>query len=199
MEINLSILTELALTTVYFLTAVFTAVAIEEFFTPPPALQPCKKRGRHLFSYIAIWTLTIFPATIALCKACEIVSKAMGFNLPEQQIKLILQSPTVEPTTKAILLVFVILSQPLLEEAVFRRYLFRNFLRVKVIKPTVAMILSGVLFAVAHQNVLIFLPLWFLGSAIAWLYYKTGTLIAPIITHCLFNLINVILLFVITQ
>ena len=53
---------------------------------------------------------------------------------------------------------------------------------------------SGFLFALVHVNAASFLPLWFLGCAFAELYRRTGTILAPMTAHALFNAANLALL-----
>lgn len=195
MDFNTEILTSLALTTIFFLVVLGVAVVIEDFFKPPPPLPFSPQKGRKLLYNLVVWMLFVFPVTMTLNLACETATKAMGYNFPKQELISILQSPMLETLTKITVLTFIVISQPLLEEVIFRRYLFRNLLRFKTINPAIAIIISGVLFAAIHGKALIFLPLCFFGSAIAWLYYRTGTILAPITAHCCFNLVNAILLF----
>jgi membrane protease YdiL (CAAX protease family) len=64
----------------------------------------------------------------------------------------------------------------------------------KLCRPSVAMVLSAIPFAAIHLSASIFLPILLLGIVLAWLYEKTGNLLAPIATHMVFNAINVVLL-----
>jgi membrane protease YdiL (CAAX protease family) len=60
--------------------------------------------------------------------------------------------------------------------------------------PWLAMPLSALAFAAIHLSAQIFLPIFVLGLLLAWLYEKTGNLLAPVTAHTLFNAINVALL-----
>ena len=51
--------------------------------------------------------------------------------------------------------------------------------------------LSG---AFIHVNAATLLPLWFLGVAFAWLYWRTGSILAPMLAHFLFNATNLALI-----
>lgn len=110
-------------------------------------------------------------------------------------------------------LAFVLLAAPLLEEALFRGLLYalpsRKGLarvltgRVFQVVDWIIIILSSVLFAAAHylaqpwpDNA--FLSLFFFGVAQCWLYRKTN-LWCAMLNHALFNLTNLVLLFVIPQ
>ena len=59
--------------------------------------------------------------------------------------------------------------------------------------PVVPLLLSGAVFAAVHLHACTFLPLWFLGVAFAWLYWKSGTLFSTMRCHFLFNLVNLIM------
>ena len=56
--------------------------------------------------------------------------------------------------------------------------------------PLVAALVSGAVFAAVHLHAATFVPLWFLGVAFAWLYWKSGTIFSSMLCHFLFNLIN---------
>ena len=55
------------------------------------------------------------------------------------------------------------------------------------------MLLAGFLFALVPITPATFIPLWFLGIAFAWLYVRTGTLLAPMAVHFTFNAVNLAL------
>lgn len=94
---------------------------------------------------------------------------------------------------KSLLVAVVVFEAPLLEEPIFRGVIFRGFARKMPFWAAAA--LSGFVFALVHVNAASLLPLVFLGVAFAWLYRRTGTILAPMTAHFLFNLTNVVLLF----
>jgi membrane protease YdiL (CAAX protease family) len=59
--------------------------------------------------------------------------------------------------------------------------------------PVVSALISGAVFATVHFHAATFLPLWFLGVAFAWLYWKSGTVFSSMLCHFLFNLVNLVL------
>ena len=69
--------------------------------------------------------------------------------------------------------------------------LFGGLTKIMPIWP--AILLSGLVFAVIHINAATLIPLWFLGVAFAWLYVRTGTLLAPMAVHFTFNAVNLAL------
>ena len=49
------------------------------------------------------------------------------------------------------------------------------------------------LFAAVHIHAATFVPLFVFGLILAWIYERTDTLLAPILTHSIFNTINFVL------
>ena len=86
----------------------------------------------------------------------------------------------------------VLIEAPLLEEPLFRGVIFRGFASSLPIWAATA--LSSLLFALVHANAPSFIALCFLGCAFAWLYRRTGTILAPMTAHALFNAANLALL-----
>lgn len=95
-----------------------------------------------------------------------------------------------------LLVVFAVGLAPLYEELLFRRVLFGRFLRGGW--PWLGLVLSSLAFALVHEvpglsdnPPAAVLQLWLsyagMGAAFAWLYWRTGTLWAPILAHGLNN------------
>ena len=103
-----------------------------------------------------------------------------------------LQPGTYPTGLRFVLMGFVLFEAPLLEEPLFRGILFRGL--DKTCSTRVAMVLSGFVFALIHVNAATLLPLWFLGVAVAWLYWRTGSILAPMLAHFLFNATNLALI-----
>ena len=103
----------------------------------------------------------------------------------------------------------------MLEEIIFRWLLWRLpaklSRRIRWRTPSVgrwpvaaAAVLSSSLFSAAHYITqpfpdAAFIALFFFGLAQCWLYTKTNRLWCPALNHMLFNVTNLILLFVIPQ
>ncbi len=94
---------------------------------------------------------------------------------------------------RAALVLVVLFQAPLLEEPIFRGVIFRGF--SKTLPLWAAVLLSGGIFALVHVNAASFIALWFLGAAFALLYHRTGSILAPMTAHFLFNATNLALLF----
>ena len=118
----------------------------------------------------------------------ELLSRLADIDLADQDLVKVVASNTLSPSGKVLLYAFLLLEAPLLEEPLFRGVTFGGL--TKIMPVWLAMLLSGFLFAFVHVNAATFIPLWFLGVAFAWLYVRTGTLLAPMAVHFIFNATN---------
>lgn len=82
---------------------------------------------------------------------------------------------------------------PLAEETLYRGILFAGLAQRLPFVP--AALISGLLFAIPH-GLGVFAPILVLATGLAWVYWRTGTLWAPIITHAVVNAISLGILFV---
>ena len=119
------------------------------------------------------------------------LERLFDLKLAGQDLVLWLQPGTYPISIRLLLMGFALFEAPLLEEPLFRGVIFRGF--ATAMPLWAAMALSGFAFALIHVNAATFLPLWYLGVAFAWLYWRTGTILAPMLAHFLFNLINLVL------
>ena len=147
------------------------------------------------------WFLPITAVAMGLAWASEQVALLMGFDPPPQDLVRIFTDPSVSWKVKARLAALAVLAAPVVEEFVFRMGLFNlcRWIGAKVRKvewrgvstfPIVSALVSGAVFAAVHLHAATFAPLWFLGVAFAWLYWKSGTIGSSMLCHFLFNLIN---------
>jgi len=79
-----------------------------------------------------------------------------------------------------------------MEEFVYRGFLFNALLRYAPV--WIAALVSGLLFGISHGSLSAFLPLAASGVVLAYVYQRSGSLTASMISHALFNLINVALI-----
>lgn len=80
----------------------------------------------------------------------------------------------------------ILIFAPLLEEIIFRKILFTGL--NKKYNIYVALINSSLIFSLIHFNFLQSFETFFGGLLIGWIYFKTKSLIYPIIAHFLNNL-----------
>lgn len=93
----------------------------------------------------------------------------------------------VEETPVWILLLFVVLLAPLVEELIFRK-LFID--RLSCFGDKTAILFTSALFGIAHGNFYQFLYTFLLGLLLGYLYTRTGKLRYPFLLHALTNLLG---------
>lgn len=165
----------------------------------------------------------IAAATIGLCFLTQAIAKLFGIDLPDQKnveiVRQWLGSAFDSPRNFGIcafLLAQVLVLLPMVEEAVFRLLLFMLPLRIAARhagRPTgdgrqpgpIGYSLAAVsssLFSAAHYIAqpfpdAAFIALFFFGLSQCWLYTRTERIWCPMLNHFLFNLTNLLLLFVV--
>ncbi|MBM3840092.1 MAG: CPBP family intramembrane metalloprotease [Verrucomicrobia bacterium] len=142
--------------------------------------------GRALLLSVTIG-IVILPMAWSLARVSAKLMARLHFDPVVQDTVQTLQ--TAESTELKILLgVLAVLVAPVAEELVFRGILY------PVIKqqgfPRLALWGTSLLFAAIHNNAMIFLSLTLLAVILTLLYETTNNLLAPIVTHSLFNLAN---------
>ena len=80
---------------------------------------------------------------------------------------------------------------PVVEELVFRGFVFNALLRY--VNVGLAAAGSGIIFGLAHFDATAFFPLACAGVVLAFVYYRSGSLTASMLTHGGFNAVNVVL------
>ena len=90
------------------------------------------------------------------------------------------------PSFKLLLLALVGVAAPLVEETMFRGLLYPAM--AARIRPALAIPINGLLFALVHADLPVLLPLLALGSVLAYLRHRTGSVLPGMITHGLWNL-----------
>jgi len=123
---------------------------------------------------------------LLLFLACTIVAANMVVGLfvrlPEPRDLFVFGR---EPAHIAIMALLVLLAAPLAEEIFFRGFLLQGLARRLTFWP--AAIISSALFALAHVWWQFYLPVFVLGLAFAWLFWRTGSLWAAIAAHATIN------------
>ena len=148
----------------------------------------------------------IAAATIGLCYLTQLVAKGFGIELPDQANIEIVKRYAGWNWNFAFLCLQIIVLLPALEELIFRWLLFK--LPTKLITYHLSLIttaaISSLLFSAAHYLFqpwpdAAFIALFFFGLAQCWLYKKTAHLWCAILNHGLFNLTNLVLLFILPE
>lgn len=95
---------------------------------------------------------------------------------------------------KATLILLAVVMAPLFEEIVFRGIIMKGLIN-KGTKPKTAIIISAIVFGLVHANPWQFVGAVLLGSVLGLVYYKTKSLLLPILLHAFNNLCSAILIF----
>jgi membrane protease YdiL (CAAX protease family) len=111
---------------------------------------------------------------------------------PADQTAVALMVAAKAPWLEIYLGVFTVVIAPVAEEFIFRGVLFPTVRQLGY--PRFAWFGVSALFALIHFDLAIFVPLFVLALALTWLYEKTGSLLAPVVAHSLFNAANLAVL-----
>ena len=166
------------------------------------------------------FTLKAWPviaaATIGLCFLTQAAAKLFGVDLPDQAQVEFVRRHAGWNLAFAFIVAQVAVLVPVLEEALFRWLMWRLPAALAGGAAAVpAAVASSALFSFAHYvdyAALVsrrtfaltgwnsaFLALFFFGLAQCRLYRKTGRIWCPMLNHALFNLTNLILMFVVPE
>jgi len=85
--------------------------------------------------------------------------------------------------------IMVCILAPIFEEILFRGIILKGMLNNKL-NPATAIIVSGIIFGTAHLNPWQFVGAGLLGSIFGFVYYRTKSLLLPIILHALNNTLS---------
>ena len=130
------------------------------------------------------WGIVAWIGASLASAAVVTVLEALGLEIEPQAAEQALG--LVEPWVAVLAIVIL---APIAEELFFRGVVFNAYLRER--GPRLAYIGSAALFAVIHLSIVALLPIFLLGLALAWVYDRTGSLLAPIVMHAVVNGISV--------
>ena len=86
------------------------------------------------------------------------------------------------------------IAAPIFEEIMFRGFLLPSLTRYTSVNG--AIVISGLIFAIAHLSLSEVLPLATLGIVLGFVYSRSRSLLAPMLLHCLWNSGTLVSLFV---
>ncbi|MCE2464947.1 MAG: CPBP family intramembrane metalloprotease [Dehalococcoidia bacterium] len=135
-------------------------------------------RKRVLF-FMAL-PIPVFLVSLGFTVAYTLVVTALGWHALEPP------EPSLgdfEPVGASLIMVFIIVAVlvPFAEEVLFRGFIFPGI--SNSIGPIKAALVTSVLFALAHQQVGVFIPIFVTGLMLAWLYHKSGSIWPSFIAH----------------
>ena len=93
--------------------------------------------------------------------------------------------------TMMVLILFVVVLAPLVEETLFRGLLYTAL--AEKLPPAATILISGAVFGLVHLEVPALMPmLVILGWILGWLRYKSGSIVPPLILHMVNNALAVL-------
>lgn len=155
--------------------------------SPTPPLS-----RREAAAWGALGLLLAFPLVVVSSLIWHFVLRTWGYEIAFQEVVsrlLEIENPILFILT----LLSVAILAPVWEEIIFRAGLFR--LLHNRLSFWGAAVLSGAIFAAVHASLPQFAALWVLGIVLAFVYQRTGSLLAVICLHGFFNLNTIWLIF----
>lgn len=156
--------------------------------------------GRHLL-FGAIAGAILVPAAGLVNVGLQLVLQQVAghdVTTPEQV------APGLSPFVSVLLVLLAVVVAPISEELFFRGVLFRTVRDRHGFWP--AALASAIPFGLVHyvpapaiDALLLQVTMVFTGFALAWIYERRGTVIAPAAAHMVFNLVGVVTILAVTR
>jgi membrane protease YdiL (CAAX protease family) len=134
----------------------------------------------------AAWGVAAWVVSTVLIGVMAVVLQQLGIEPVPQAAE-----RAIEMLDPVLVVLAIVVLAPIAEEIFFRGVVFNAWLREG--GRRFAFIGSALLFAVIHVSLVSLLPIFALGLMLAWVYDRTGTLVAPIAMHATVNGISVAL------
>lgn len=135
-------------------------------------------------------TLLVAPVLYGIHEGAAHLLERWGWPpAPQESVELLLKSGW---GGRLVIAFFAVVMAPVAEETLFRGIFF-TVLR-DAGWPRTSVWLVSLVFGLIHGNAAALLPLSLFGGFLAWLYVRTGNLLAPITAHLVFNLLPFVLL-----
>lgn len=156
--------------------------------------------GRNLnfnFSPTNFFTyLLIFPMMLGMMFIGEFITSQIPISGPffgeyYQYFERLMQRMTSD---KATLILLAVIMAPIFEEIIFRGIIQKGLIN-KGVKPWKAILSAAIVFGLVHGNPWQFVGAVLLGSVLGLVYYKTKSLLLPILLHAFNNLCSAMLIF----
>jgi membrane protease YdiL (CAAX protease family) len=147
------------------------------------------KTGRTVrtLALAVLMGVAILPVVWSLANLASHILEGLNIETAVQQPVQMLQSAT-SPVVQILIGLLAVVVAPIGEEIIFRGVLYPAIKQRGY--PHLALWGTSLLFAAVHGNLMIFLPLTVLAVVLTLLYESTNNLLAPIVTHSMFNLVN---------
>ena len=187
-NINQSDLNALVLKNQYLIGAVAAIITLGTY------VLIFRKKEMNLFQKCKVKKLSLKNSSI-------IILSSIGLSLFSYSLVnlLISKFPSYNETSNAIAsnassvlgAISIVLIAPIFEEVLLRGLIYNEL--KKHLNIIIAIIIQGILFAIAHGNMLQGIYTFIMGIVLAIIYDKTQSILAPILFHIMYNLLGSIL------
>jgi len=171
-----------------------SVIAAFDFFIVRPTTQ---KKLNFNFSPTNFYTyLLIFPMMIGMMFIGEFITAQIPTTGPffGQYYKFFEQLMSKLTDDPVIMIITAVIMAPVFEEIVFRGIIQKGLIN-KGVEPWQAILFSSVIFGLVHANPWQFVGAALLGGVLGLVYYKTKSLLLPMLLHAFNNLCSSILIF----
>lgn len=173
-----------------FLAAIF---AFDYFIVRP---ETGRKLNFNLSPTNFVTYCLVFPMMLGMMFIAEFITEQIPISGPFFGEYYEYFSGLMEQMTKdtATMIVLAVIMAPVFEEIVFRGIIQKGLIN-KGMKPFTAIFISAVVFGLVHGNPWQFVGAVLLGCILGLVYYKTKSLLLPILLHAFNNLFSSLLIF----
>jgi membrane protease YdiL (CAAX protease family) len=142
-----------------------------------------KQAGMGVLFYVAM-----MPIVAAASVLYGLFLQGMGYEIQPQDVITFMAQPDQPLWTQAYFLILAVAVAPFVEEMIFRGIAFP--LIARRIGSVGAVLLVSFLFACMHFHLPSMAPLFLIAVAFNLAYAYTGSLIAPVVMHAMFNAVS---------
>jgi membrane protease YdiL (CAAX protease family) len=153
-----------------------------------------RDRSRHTNYHLEVIGSAIYNSgvLIPMVYICVVIWKQcldmLGVAVQTQEVVKILQGAT--GNYRILFLVQAVIFTPIFEEIFFRGFIYKSLKSITV--GSIANLLTALLFAVLHGNILSFVPLFAMSVGLVNVYERNGDIREPMLIHSFFNAANAI-------
>ncbi len=139
--------------------------------------------------------LLIFPMMIGMMLIADFTTQLIPTTGPllGPLYKMYTEAFSQLLTEPAALIVMTVILAPILEEVLFRGIILKGLINNGT-QPITAIIISAVIFGVVHFNPWQFAGALLLGLVLGLVYYRTNSLLVPILLHAFNNLTSALMI-----
>lgn len=143
-----------------------------------------------------LWYLAAVPVVVVGATVFHLILRSLGYSVNPQEALIWLSGEYALPVRLYLYLLAALLA-PLAEELYFRGMILPLFMRR--MKPLTAVLFVAAAFALIHLHVPSFIALFIIALTLSAAYVSTGSIVAAITVHVLFNSLNLLLFLFVTD